>query len=48
MVKPAGALPPASLLNYHPLSNAYTTSLTADELLKFIRSTGHEPQVLAF
>lgn len=36
------------LLNYHPLSNAYTTSLTADELLKFILSTGHEPQILAF
>ncbi|MEI2386736.1 prolyl-tRNA synthetase associated domain-containing protein [Breoghania sp. JC706] len=34
-------------LNYHPLSNDATTSITRDDLLVFIRSCGHEPQIIA-
>lgn len=35
------------VLNYHPLSNDATTSIKRDDLLKFIRSCGHEPMILA-
>lgn len=35
------------LLNYHPLSNDATTSIGRDDLLKFARACGHEPQILA-
>jgi Ala-tRNA(Pro) deacylase len=34
------------ILNYHPLTNTATTSLRADDLLKFIRAGGHEPQLV--
>lgn len=30
------------LLNFHPLTNAMTTTLTADGFRSFLRSTGHE------
>ena len=33
-------------LNYHPLENTATTNIASGELLKFIRSCGHEPLVL--
>jgi Ala-tRNA(Pro) deacylase len=32
-------------LNYHPLSNAMTTSIARDDLLRFLRATGHEPRI---
>jgi Ala-tRNA(Pro) deacylase len=32
-------------VNYHPLRNDYTTVLKPDDLLKFIRSLGYEPQI---
>jgi Ala-tRNA(Pro) deacylase len=35
------------LLNYHPLSNDATTSISADDLLKFIRACGHQPRIAA-
>jgi Ala-tRNA(Pro) deacylase len=35
------------ILNYHPLENTATTSIAADDLLAFIRATGHEPHVIA-
>ena len=35
------------LLNYHPLENGATTTISAPDLLKFIRSCGHDPKVLA-
>jgi len=35
------------VLNFHPLRNDRTTAITSAELLKFIRSTEHEPRVLA-
>ena len=32
-------------LNYHPLANTMTTSIARDDLLKFLRATGHEPRI---
>ncbi|WP_321344030.1 prolyl-tRNA synthetase associated domain-containing protein [Breoghania sp.] len=34
-------------LNYHPLSNDATTSISREDLLVFVRACGHEPQILA-
>jgi len=34
------------ILNYHPLENTATTTIAAKDLLAFIRSCGHEPQIL--
>lgn len=30
-------------LNYHPLANDRTTAIRPDDLLRFLRATGHEP-----
>jgi Ala-tRNA(Pro) deacylase len=32
-------------LNYHPLVNTMTTSITRDDLVKFLESTGHTPRI---
>jgi Ala-tRNA(Pro) deacylase len=32
-------------VNCHPLENTATTNIARDELLRFIRATGHEPRV---
>ncbi len=34
-------------LNYHPLENSATTSISATDLEVFIRSCGHEPRTVA-
>ncbi len=34
------------MLNYHPLENTATTSIARDDLLRFIRATGHEPRLI--
>jgi Ala-tRNA(Pro) deacylase len=34
-------------LNYHPLENTATTNIARDDFLRFVRSCGHEPRVLA-
>ena len=34
-------------LNFHPLTNTATTSVTPEGLAAFIRSCGHEPAVVA-
>lgn len=34
-------------LNYHPLVNTMTTAIARDDLLKFLRATGHEPRIVA-
>lgn len=34
------------IVNYHPLVNTMTIGVTPADLLKFIRSTGHEPRIL--
>jgi Ala-tRNA(Pro) deacylase len=33
-------------INAHPLTNDATTSISSADLLKFVRATGHEPQIL--
>ncbi len=33
-------------LNYHPLTNAATTTIKASDLLKFVDACGHRPQIL--
>jgi Ala-tRNA(Pro) deacylase len=32
-------------LNYHPLVNTMTTSIKRDDLVKFLKSTGHMPRI---
>ncbi|HXE85376.1 MAG TPA: prolyl-tRNA synthetase associated domain-containing protein [Hyphomicrobiaceae bacterium] len=34
-------------LNYHPLANTATTNIARDDLIRFIRSCGHEPRIVA-
>ena len=34
-------------LNCHPLENTATTNIARDDLLRFIRATGHEPKIMA-
>lgn len=36
------------IVNYHPLDNAQTISLSPDGLLKFLAYTGHAPKVIDF
>jgi Ala-tRNA(Pro) deacylase len=33
-------------LNFHPLENTATTTIARDDLLAFLRHTGHEPRIL--
>ena len=33
-------------LNCHPLENIATTNIARDDILRFIRSTGHEPNII--
>jgi len=35
------------ILNYHPLVNTKTTAIGREDLLKFLRATGHEPRIVA-
>jgi Ala-tRNA(Pro) deacylase len=35
------------LLNYHPLVNTGTTTISRDGLLKFLEATGHPPRIEA-
>lgn len=35
------------LLNFHPLKNDATTSISASDLITFIKATGHEPRIVA-
>lgn len=34
------------ILNYHPLENTATTSIRREDLLAFVRATGHEPAIV--
>jgi Ala-tRNA(Pro) deacylase len=38
-----GAMMRQARLNFHPLVNTRTTGLASEDLLKFLRATGHEP-----
>ena len=40
------ALMEHAVINAHPLVNTMTTSLSRDDLLRFLKATGHEPRVL--
>ena len=33
-------------LNFHPLENTATTTIARDDLVRFLRATGHEPKIL--
>jgi Ala-tRNA(Pro) deacylase len=35
------------LLNYHPLVNSATTTIHAADLVRFIKSCGHDPRIVA-
>ena len=35
------------VVKFHPLTNAATTSIRPDDLLKFIRSCGHDPAIIS-
>jgi Ala-tRNA(Pro) deacylase len=35
------------ILNYHPLVNTMTTTVSRDDLIRFLQETGHEPRILA-
>jgi len=35
-------------LNFHPLDNAMTTSIGADDFLAFLQAEGHAPQIIDF
>ena len=41
------ALMDHAIINAHPLVNTMTTSLKRDDLIKFLRATGHEPRILS-
>jgi Ala-tRNA(Pro) deacylase len=40
------ALAAEPLINAHPLVNTATTTISADDLMAFVRATGHDPLVL--
>lgn len=40
------ALMAHDLLNFHPLENTATTSISSEGLLRFIRACGHEPAIM--
>jgi Ala-tRNA(Pro) deacylase len=33
-------------MNFHPLENTATTAISADDLIRFLRATGHEPMIV--
>lgn len=35
------------MLNFHPLENTATTTISRDDFLAFLRHAGHEPKILA-
>jgi Ala-tRNA(Pro) deacylase len=40
------ALMAEASVNCHPLENTATTNIARSDLLRFIRTTGHEPRVM--
>lgn len=39
------AMMAAPVLNFHPLANTATTTISRDDLVKFLEATGHEPRI---
>jgi Ala-tRNA(Pro) deacylase len=35
------------LLNFHPLSNDATTTISSSDLIRFVEATGHHPRIVA-
>jgi Ala-tRNA(Pro) deacylase len=33
-------------VNFHPLINSMTTGVSPEDLVRFLRTTGHEPAIL--
>jgi Ala-tRNA(Pro) deacylase len=33
-------------VNFHPLQNTATTAVSAEDLIRFLRETGHEPLIV--
>jgi Ala-tRNA(Pro) deacylase len=33
-------------VNFHPLVNSMTTGVSRDDLIRFLKATGHEPRIL--
>lgn len=38
----------AEIVNFHPLLNDATTAISADDMIKFAKATGHEPVIMDF
>jgi Ala-tRNA(Pro) deacylase len=36
----------SEIINAHPLTNEATTSIRRDDLMTFLKATGHEPLIL--
>jgi Ala-tRNA(Pro) deacylase len=36
----------AERVNFHPLTNTMTTGIARDDLVRFLKATGHEPRIL--
>lgn len=34
-------------LNFHPLQNTATTTISSDDLVRFVRACGHDPRIVA-
>ena len=43
-----GRMMEKEILNYHPLENSATTTISSEGLLKFIKAMGHNPLILDF
>jgi Ala-tRNA(Pro) deacylase len=41
------ALMACELVNFHPLVNSMTTTISRDDLVRFLAATGHEPRTLS-
>ena len=49
-VEPGSVTPYVAInatLNFHPLVNTMTTAIASEDLMKFLRATGHEPRIEA-
>lgn len=37
-----------TIVNFHPLQNTATTAISAEDMIKFAKATGHDPLILDF
>ena len=38
----------ADIVNFHPLLNDATTAISAQDMIKFAKATGHDPVIMDF